>query len=77
VVVVDIFPARETDDGSVSSRDIVGRMEHPNARYIGALDGAADFIVDHIRSGDVLITLGAGDGYRMGEIVIDRLRSRG
>jgi UDP-N-acetylmuramate--alanine ligase len=77
VVVVDIFPARETDDGSVSSRDIVGRMEHPNARYIGALDGAADFIVDHIRSGDVLITLGAGDGYRVGEIVIDRLRSRG
>ena len=74
VVVVDIFPARESDAGSVSSRDIVGRMEHPDAGYIGALDDAAQFIADHLRSGDVLITLGAGDGYRVGEIVMERLR---
>lgn len=76
VVVVDIFPAREVDDPSLSSRHIVAQMEHPGARYIGALDDAADFLAQRTRAGDVLITLGAGDGYRVGEMVISRIRSR-
>ncbi len=70
VVIVDIFPAREVDDGSVSSHDIIARMEHPDARYIGLLEDAANFLVGRLRPGDVLITLGAGDGYRVGEMVI-------
>jgi UDP-N-acetylmuramate--alanine ligase len=76
VVVVDIFPAREVDDLSLSSRHIVAKMEHPSAHYIGALDDAADFLVHQTRAGDVLITLGAGDGYRIGETVISEIRSR-
>jgi UDP-N-acetylmuramate--alanine ligase len=70
VVIVDIFPAREVDDGSISSRDIVARMEHPDTYYIGSLEDAANFLIDRLRPGDVLITLGAGDGYRVGEMVI-------
>jgi UDP-N-acetylenolpyruvoylglucosamine reductase len=73
VVIVDIFPAREVDDGSVSSRDIVARMEHPDTYYIGSLEDAANFLVDRLRPGDVLITLGAGDGYRVGEMVISSM----
>jgi UDP-N-acetylmuramate--alanine ligase len=76
VVVVDVFPAREVDNGSVSSRDIVERMEHPDSRYIGALSDAAGFLVDQLHPGDVLITLGAGDGYRVGETVIGALENR-
>jgi UDP-N-acetylmuramate--alanine ligase len=76
VIVVDIFPAREVDDLSLSSRHILARMEHPGAGYIGALDDAADFLVHQARAGDVLITLGAGDGYRVGEMVISGIGSR-
>jgi UDP-N-acetylmuramate--alanine ligase len=76
VIVVDIFPAREIDDGSVHSRDIVARMEHPGARYIAALDAAANFLFGQLRPGDVLLTLGAGDGYQVGEMVIEKIRSR-
>jgi UDP-N-acetylmuramate--alanine ligase len=76
VIVVDIFPAREIDDGSVHSRDIVARMEHPGARYIAALDAAANFLVGQLRPGDVLLTLGAGDGYQVGEMVIEKIGSR-
>jgi UDP-N-acetylmuramate--alanine ligase len=76
VVVVDIFPAREVNNGSISSRDIVERMEHPDSRHIGALTDAAGFLIGQLRPGDVLITLGAGDGYRVGETVIGALKNR-
>lgn len=76
VIIVDIFPAREVDNGSISSRDIVGRMKHTSSRYIGALDEAAGFLVERLRPGDVLITLGAGDGYRVGETVIGAIENR-
>jgi UDP-N-acetylmuramate--alanine ligase len=75
VVVLDIFPAREVDDGSVSSRDIVARMAHPDTHYVGPLDDASDFLANRLRPGDVLITLGAGDGYRVGEMVISEIGS--
>ncbi len=75
VILVDIFPAREMDDGSITSRDILARMQHPNAHYVGALDAAAEFVADRLRPGDVLITLGAGDGFRVGESVIKWARN--
>jgi UDP-N-acetylmuramate--alanine ligase len=75
VILVDIFPARETDDGSVSSRDILARMKHPDARFISGLADAADFLTGRLQSGDMLITLGAGDGYRVGDMVIQGLGS--
>jgi UDP-N-acetylmuramate--alanine ligase len=70
VLLVDIFAAREQDDGSIHSRDILARMSHPDAHYVGGLAEAADFLGRHLRAGDVLITLGAGDGYRIGEMVL-------
>jgi UDP-N-acetylmuramate--alanine ligase len=81
VILVDIFPAREVDDGSVHSSDIIARMRHPDAHYIGNLVDAANSLVGRLRPGDVLITLGAGDGYRVGEMVLqeadrDAARSR-
>jgi len=76
VILVDIFAAREQQDGSVSSRDILARMAHPDARYIAALPEAASYLVAHLSPGAVLMTLGAGDGYQVGEMVLDGLRNR-
>ena len=77
VVITDIYPAREDDDLGVSAADIVARMKHPDARYIPGLNEAAGYMLDHLQPGDVLITLGAGDGYKVGEIVLAELRGRG
>ena len=73
VIVVDIYPAREYDDLGVSAADIVSRMTHPDARHIATLDDAADYLLRHLKVGDVLITLGAGDGYLVGERVLASL----
>jgi len=73
VIVVDIYPARERDDLGVSAADIVARMAHPDARHIASLDEAVGYLTHHLKPGDVLITLGAGDGYLVGERVLASL----
>ena len=71
-ILLDIFSsARERDDGSISSRDILSRMQHPDARHIGPIPAAISYLRQHLSPGDVLITLGAGDGYKVGEAVLE------
>ncbi len=51
-------------------------MEHPYARHISARRDAADYILDRIRPGDIVLTLGAGDGDQVGRWVLEGLRRR-
>ena len=74
VIITDIFGAREAMDPSVSSQEIVNRMAHPDARYLPALAAAEQTLAAGLKPGDVLITLGAGDGNRVGVEVLKQLR---
>ncbi len=74
VIVVDIFASREKDEGQINSQTMVARMDHPDCRYIGSLEAAADYLAAQLTAPAVLITLGAGDGDQVGEWVLDRLR---
>ncbi len=77
VILLDIYPAREKDDGSISSADILAEMRHPDARHIpGAPENAAEFLLAHVSPGAVIITLGAGDGNIVGTMVLDALNRR-
>lgn len=73
VIIVDIFASREVDQGTIHSTDILQRMAHPDARHIGSLTAAADYLVNHLNPGAVLLTMGAGDGYKIGEWILERL----
>jgi UDP-N-acetylmuramate--alanine ligase len=73
VIIVDIFPSREIDEGLINSQHIVERMAHPDARYIGPLREAADYLVEKLAPPAVLLTMGAGDGYLVGEWVLEHL----
>jgi UDP-N-acetylmuramate--alanine ligase len=73
VIMVDIFPSREIDQGQIKSIDIVDRMRHPDARYIGPLAEAAGYLATQLVPPAVLITMGAGDSYKIGEWVLESL----
>lgn len=73
VIVLDIYAAREVDDGSVSAAELVASSPHPEIRHIPALVEAARYLAQHVAPGDVVITLGAGDGYRVGELLLAQL----
>ncbi|MDH7485467.1 MAG: UDP-N-acetylmuramate--L-alanine ligase [Anaerolineae bacterium] len=77
VIVTDIYAARERDTLGISAVQVVERMVHPDARHIGGLRETADFLLRRLQPGDVLITLGAGDGYRIGQWVLAGLEERG
>lgn len=70
VVVTDIYAAREHDDLGVHAAQLVACMRHPDRYYVPDLDSAARFLVDRLSQDDVLLTLGAGDVWRVGEMVL-------
>jgi UDP-N-acetylmuramate--alanine ligase len=73
VIVLDIYAAREADDGSVSAAELVAGSSHRSIRHIATLEAAAAYLAEHVAPGDVVITLGAGDGYKVGEWLLEKL----
>ena len=75
VIITDIYAARETDTLGITASQLAELMvDHNDAQHIGALDEAIEFLLRHMQRNAVLITMGAGDGYRIGEEVLARLR---
>ena len=73
ILVTSIYAAREQNVTGISGRDVATRMAHPDARYVETLQDAVATLLDRIQPGDLVITLGAGDGYQVGEQVLDKL----
>jgi len=76
VIITVIYAARETDDLGVGAKDLVETMTHPRALHIAELSETVSWVGERLTSGDVLITMGAGDVWRVGEEVLARLRQR-
>ncbi len=76
VLITDIFAARERDSQGVAASDLVRVLSsHPDARYAGDLDAATAILLAELRTGDVLLTLGAGDGNQVGQRVMAGLQA--
>ncbi len=67
VIITQVYAAREHDSLGISGNDIVVRMEHRDARFIPTLDEVVLFLAKRITPGNVVITLGAGDVYQVGQ----------
>lgn len=72
VVLADIYAAREQNTIGVSSEDLMRRMleQNINVHYIPDFKEIEDFVLAHTVSGDVLITMGAGDIVKVGEALL-------
>jgi UDP-N-acetylmuramate--alanine ligase len=73
VIVTDIYPAGEAPveglDGSTVV-DALARHGHPSAAYEPGLDGIAERLRAMTRPGDLVLTLGAGDVWKVGEQLV-------
>lgn len=65
VILAEIYAARETNTIGISSNDLCQQI--PGSVYCSTLDQVTDRLRDIAQSGDLILTVGAGDIYRVGE----------
>ncbi len=76
VIILDIYRSREVDSLGIDINRVAETIDHPDAHYLASMESAAKFILERIRPGDVIVTLSAGDGNLVGELVLKTLKNR-
>lgn len=72
LVVMDIYAAREKDNGTVHARDLVNRIEALgiSVRYLGSFEAVLDYLKAELTEGDLLFTMGAGSVSDLGPMLL-------
>ncbi|MDP2656745.1 MAG: UDP-N-acetylmuramate--L-alanine ligase [bacterium] len=75
VIVLDIYSSARESVGEVSSQDLVKKINEIscNAMHIHTNEEATAYLADHLDDIDVLITMGAGDVWKVGVSLIEQL----
>lgn len=73
VIVSEIYAAREPKQ-DFSARQVVQAMYHRAARFIPTLAEISNYLLSHLKPGDVLLVLSAGDADQVSEEVLARLK---
>ena len=74
VRIGEIYAAREQDTLGIDSATLARRIDHLDSRAVGGMAHAVEQLSNLLQPGDLLLTLGAGDGHRVGEIILEKLR---
>ncbi len=73
VIVSEVYAAREPKQ-DFSARQVVQAMYHRAARFISTLPEIRNYLLSHLKSGDVLIVLSAGDADQVSAEVLAQLK---
>ncbi len=71
-VFIDIFSAREPFDPTVSSKGLSELVNEysKNGVYAESFENAKQYVLDKAKAGDIILTVGAGDVYKIGEDIV-------
>lgn len=67
VVLAEIYAARERNTIGISSRDLSAQI--PGSVCFDTLPEVADYLLSIAKAGDMIVTVGAGDIYKVGETI--------
>ena len=78
-IIPEIYFVRDSEASrkQVSGEILAGRIRErgTDTEYIGCFDEICDYLEQHARAGDVVVTMGAGDVWKVADEYIQRLRS--
>jgi UDP-N-acetylmuramate--alanine ligase len=74
VIVTEVYAAREPKE-EFTSAEVVSSMPNLSARYIATLPEVTQYLLDHLKPGDVVLVLSAGDADQISTDVVKGLRS--
>ena len=74
LVLAEIYAAREKNIHKISSKSLADKIKekHPEKEvyFFETLAEIADFVEENAKSGDLVLTMGAGDIYQAGEMIL-------
>jgi UDP-N-acetylmuramate--alanine ligase len=79
LVLMDIYSAGEIPIRGISSAVLFDRIKkrgHKNIVYMKNREDAIGHIISNLQRGDILLTLGAGDVWKVGEEILNKLKVR-
>ncbi len=79
LLVTDIYAASEDAIEGVSGESFVEAVRlfgHKDARHVGSVEGATQALLEEVKPNDMVITLGAGSVYHVGETLVELLKER-
>ncbi len=78
VVLAEIYAAREKNIYKISSKSLVGKIKEKypdkDAYFFKDFEEIASFVYNNAEPGDLVITMGAGDVYKVGEMILEKDR---
>lgn len=75
VFVLDVYAAREQPIAGISGASVAEHVSVPS-RYVPDFSAVADLVAGSARSGDVIVTMGAGDVTLLGKEILAAVQSR-
>jgi len=74
IIILDIYAAREKNTGEIHSKDLVEMLNKrgKNAIYINSFENAQNHLIQNCKKGDIIITIGAGNVYEVGENILNK-----
>ena len=71
VVLTEIMGSREKNTYNIYSKDLAEKID--GAVWFPTFGEVADYVVKNAESGDLVITFGCGDVYKVGYLMIEKL----
>ena len=75
IVLAEIYAAREKNIYKISSKTLMNRIREydreADVYYFKNFEDIAQFVYDNAEDGDLVLTMGAGDIYRVGEMILE------
>ncbi len=74
VIMVDIYAAREKNEGKIHSKDFAKAMNQNgiSARYFAEFEQVCDYIEGTAQKGDIVLVIGAGTSNKLCEMIVAR-----
>ena len=78
IIMSEIYAAREKNIYKISSKELVNEIKRVNPTkdvyYFADFEEIANFVLNNAQSEDLIITMGAGDIYKVAEIILEKDR---
>lgn len=76
IIITDIYAARELDTGEINSKILVDKIKECNPEgdtyYMESFEEISSYIYENMKPNDIVLTMGAGDVYRIGEMILEK-----